>query len=124
MDVNDELLDRPSIESGKLKGHCEWILEHFEADIEHWFTNRRHQEPIRVCPLLHNSTFFSHFIICRIFCAMGNLTLAVRNKRSKGQRLGQMSCKFTFCIQNTHLSFVQYSNILFIMSQITNYKEQ
>ena len=43
LDVPDELLDRPSIESGKLKEHCEWILEEFEKDIEQWFMQQRHQ---------------------------------------------------------------------------------
>uniref|UniRef100_A0A915CR31 DUF3456 domain-containing protein n=1 Tax=Ditylenchus dipsaci TaxID=166011 RepID=A0A915CR31_9BILA len=41
MDVPADLLDQPSLESGKIKDHCEWIIEEFEADIEQWFQKHR-----------------------------------------------------------------------------------
>lgn len=44
LDEHDELLDRPSIESGKLKEHCEWILEQYELDIEQWFHHKRQKQ--------------------------------------------------------------------------------
>ncbi|KAI1724469.1 ATP dependent DNA ligase domain-containing protein [Ditylenchus destructor] len=41
MDVSMDLLDQPSVESGKLKEDCEWMLEQFESEIEKWFFNER-----------------------------------------------------------------------------------
>ncbi|KAI1716292.1 SOH1 domain-containing protein [Ditylenchus destructor] len=41
MDVSMDLLDQPSVESGKLKEDCEWMLEQFESNIENWYFNER-----------------------------------------------------------------------------------
>ena len=48
MDTPLELLEHPSIESGRLKEHCEWIIQKFEDAIERWFFKRRHQTTIAV----------------------------------------------------------------------------
>uniref|UniRef100_A0A914GYB0 DNA ligase n=1 Tax=Globodera rostochiensis TaxID=31243 RepID=A0A914GYB0_GLORO len=46
LDVDDALLDRPSVESGRLKEHCEWMIEEFEQDIDQWFIHHRHKTPL------------------------------------------------------------------------------
>ncbi|KAL3081864.1 hypothetical protein niasHT_013429 [Heterodera trifolii] len=46
LDVDDTLLDRPSVESAKLKEHCEWMVEEFEQDIDRWFINLRHRKTL------------------------------------------------------------------------------
>jgi len=43
LDVPDDLLNYPSIESGRLKNDCEWIISNYENVIERWFFKRRHQ---------------------------------------------------------------------------------
>jgi len=47
MDVPDELLDQPSLESGQLKMDCEWLIEKFEDEIQRWFFKRRHDTSLR-----------------------------------------------------------------------------
>ena len=48
MDIPVELINQPSVESGKLKEHCEWIIAQFEDELNQWFFNRRMELPISV----------------------------------------------------------------------------
>ncbi|KAH7728235.1 mediator complex subunit 31 [Aphelenchoides avenae] len=41
LDMPTELLEEPSLESGRIKQDCEWFVEEFEKELEEWFLNNR-----------------------------------------------------------------------------------
>lgn len=63
MDIPVELINQPSVESGKLKEHCEWIIAQFEDELNQWFFNRRKEIPIS--EYLCHGKFVGFDPICR-----------------------------------------------------------
>ncbi|KAI1728751.1 TLR4 regulator and MIR-interacting MSAP domain-containing protein [Ditylenchus destructor] len=41
------MLDQPTLESDQLKLYCEWMLEEFEPDIDHWFLKTRKNKTLQ-----------------------------------------------------------------------------